>query len=68
MLTAQTCKTDPVGVPGVDDMTVSTVQDLSISDWGFEISDWSEKKPSKITNPQSQIPNAITLNPEPFTE
>jgi len=26
MLTARTCKIDQVGVPGVDDMTLSTVQ------------------------------------------
>jgi hypothetical protein len=39
MLTAVTCKTDHLGVPGVDDMTVAAGQGLSISDFGFEISD-----------------------------
>jgi len=39
MLTAQTCKTDHLGVPGVDDMTLAAVQGLSISDLGFEILD-----------------------------
>jgi len=35
MVTAQACKTDHVGVPGVDDLTVATVWGLSISDFGL---------------------------------
>ena len=57
-LIQQARKNNQVSVAGVDDMTVMAVKSLSILDFGFEISDLSEKNllKSQIHNPKSQMP------------